>query len=47
MRRALLQDVQLMTQDQNFGFQPSLRLEAVAQRTKEQEADCDHPAIMF
>jgi hypothetical protein len=36
-----------MTQDQDFGFQPLLWLEAVAQRTKEQEADCDHLAIMF
>jgi hypothetical protein len=38
-RRALLQDVELMPQYQDFGFQPWPRLEAVAQHTGEQEAD--------
>jgi hypothetical protein len=46
-RGALLQDVQLMAQDQDFGFQPLLRLKAVAQHAEKQEADCDHSAIMF
>jgi hypothetical protein len=31
--RALLQDIELMPQNQDFGFQPSSRLEAVAQHT--------------
>src|SRR6266567_5492748 len=38
-RRALLQDVELMPQYQDFGFQPRPRLEEVAQHTDEQEAD--------
>jgi hypothetical protein len=46
-RSTLLQDVQLMTQDQDFGLQPPLRLEAVAQRAQEQETNRDHLAIMF
>jgi hypothetical protein len=36
-----------MAQDQDFGFQPPLRLEPVAKHAEEQEADCDHSAIMF
>ena len=43
---ALLQDIELMPQNQNFGFQPPSRLEAVAQQADEQ-ADCNHSAIMF
>ena len=39
-RRALLQDVELMPQYQDFGFQPRPRLEEVTQHTDEQEADC-------
>jgi len=39
-RRALLQHVELMSQHQDFGFQPRPWLEAVAQHTDEQEADC-------
>jgi hypothetical protein len=46
-RRALLQDVELMPQYQDFGFQPRSRLEEVAQHTDEQEADCNHPTILF
>jgi hypothetical protein len=46
-RRVLPQDVQLMPQDQDFGFKPLLRLEAVAQHAEEQEADYNHSAIMF
>jgi len=45
--RALLQDVELMPQYQNFGFQLPSRLEAVAQHADEKEADCNHAAIMF
>jgi hypothetical protein len=45
--RTLLEDIELMPQDQDFGFQPPSRLEAVAQHTDEQEAHCDHAAIMF
>jgi hypothetical protein len=39
-RRALLQDVELMPQYQDFGLQPRPRLEEVAQHPDEQEADC-------
>src|SRR5262249_41103050 len=46
-RRSLLQDVELMPQYQDFGFQPRPRLEEVAQHTDEQEADRNHSAIMF
>ena len=46
-RRVPLQDVKLMPQDQDFGLQPLLRLEAVAQHAEKQEADCNHSAIMF
>src|SRR5216684_6600278 len=40
--RALLQNIELMPQDQVFGFQPLPRLEAVAQHADEEEANCDH-----
>ena len=40
--RTLLEDVELMPQDQDFGFQPPSRLEAVAQHTDEEEGNCDH-----
>jgi hypothetical protein len=46
-RRALLQDVELMPQYQDFGFQPQSRLEEVAQHAGKQEADRNHSAIMF
>ena len=36
-----------MAQDQDFGFQPLPRLEVIAQHAKEQEANCNHAAIMF
>jgi len=42
---ALLQNI-LMPQYQDFGFQPLSRLEAVTQHADEQEADCNHSAIM-
>ena len=45
--RALLQDIELMPQDQDLGFQLLARLEPVAQHADEQEADCNHAAIMF
>ena len=35
-RRALLQDIELMPQYQDFGLQPCPRLEEVAQHTNEQ-----------
>jgi hypothetical protein len=44
---ALPQDVELMPQYQHFGFQSPSRLEAIAQRADEKEADCNHAAIMF
>jgi len=47
MWRALLQDVELMPQHQDFGFKPSSRLEAVAQHAHEKEGNSEHPAIMF
>jgi hypothetical protein len=46
-RRALLQDIELMPQDQDFGFQLPSRLEVVAQHTDEEESNCNHAAIMF
>ena len=46
-RRALLQDIELVPQDQDFGFQLLLRLEVIAQHADEQKADCNHSAIMF
>jgi hypothetical protein len=36
-----------MPQNQNFGFQPPSRLEAVAQQADEKEGNCNHSAIMF
>ena len=45
--RALLQDIELMPQDQDFGFQPPPRLEAVAQHADEKEGNCNHATIMF
>ena len=42
MWRALPQNIELMPQDQVFGFQPPSRLEAVAQHTDEKEANCNH-----
>jgi len=36
-----------MPQYQNFGFQAPARLEAIAEYADEQEADCNHAAIMF
>jgi hypothetical protein len=47
MRRALLQDVQLVPQGQDFGFQPLWRPETVAQHAEKQEADCNHSVMMF
>jgi hypothetical protein len=44
---ALLQNIELMPQYQDFGFQPPSRLEAVAQHADEKEAKCNHLAIMF
>jgi hypothetical protein len=43
-----LQDIELLPQHQDLGFQLLSRLEeAVAQHADEQEADCNHVAIMF
>jgi len=44
---ALLQDVELMPQYQDFGFQSPSRLEAIAQHANEKEANCNHATIMF
>ena len=46
-RYALLQNVQLMPQDENFGFQPLWRLETIPQHAEKQEADCNHSVMMF
>jgi hypothetical protein len=40
--RALPQDIELMPQDQDFGFQPRSRLEAVPHHTDQQQGNCDH-----
>ena len=45
--RSLLQDIELMPQYHDLGFQLLSRLETVAQHSDEQEADCNHAAIMF
>jgi hypothetical protein len=42
MWRALLEDIELMPQDEDFGFQPTSRLEAVAQHADDEEPNCDH-----
>jgi hypothetical protein len=44
---ALPQNIELMPQHQDFGFQTLSRLETVTQHADEQEADCNHSAIMF
>jgi hypothetical protein len=44
---ALLQNIELMPQYQDFGFQPPSRLEAVTQHADEKEDNCNHSAIMF
>jgi hypothetical protein len=43
----LLQDVELMSQYQDFGFQSPARFEAIAKHADKKEADCKHAAIMF
>jgi hypothetical protein len=46
---ALLQDIALMPQYQDFGFQPPPRLEAVAQHADEKEGNlqsCDDHALI-
>jgi len=45
--RTLPKNVELMPQHQHLGLQLLSRLEAVAQHADEQEADCNHAAIMF
>ena len=40
--RTLLEDIDLMPKNQDFRFQPPSRLEAVAQRTDEEEGNCNH-----
>jgi hypothetical protein len=44
---ALLQDIELMPQYQDFGFRPPPRLEAVAQHAEEKEGNCNHTTIML
>jgi hypothetical protein len=44
---ALLQDVELMSQYQDFGFQLPPRLNTVAQYADEQEGNCNHGTIML
>jgi hypothetical protein len=44
---APLQDIELMPQNKDFGFQPPSRLEAVAQHTDDKNGICNHSAIMF
>ena len=45
--RALLQNIKLMPQYQDFGFQLPPRFEAVAQHADEKESNCNHAAIML
>jgi hypothetical protein len=44
---ALLQNIELVPQNQNFGFELASRFEAVAQHVNEKETSCNHAAIMF
>ncbi|PNE10135.1 MAG: hypothetical protein CR217_15920 [Beijerinckiaceae bacterium] len=44
--RALLQNIKLMPQDQDFGFQPPPRFEAIAQHADEKNSNCNHATIM-
>ena len=44
---ALLQDIELMPQYQDFRFQPPPRPEAVAQHADEKEGNCNHTMIML
>jgi len=44
---ALLQNIELMPQKQDFSLQPPSRLEAVAQHTDDKNGNCNHSAIMF
>ena len=44
---ALLQDIELMPQYQDFGFQPPPRFEGVAQHADEKEGNCNHATIML
>jgi hypothetical protein len=45
--RLPLQNIELMTQRDEFRLQLLSRPDAVAQRADEQEADCNHLAIMI
>jgi hypothetical protein len=45
--RSLLQDIELMPQYHDLGFQLLSRLEAVAQHADEQGPDWNHAVIMF
>ena len=40
--RALLQNIELMPQDQDFSFEPQAQLEAVAQHADEKKGNCHH-----
>ena len=44
---ALLQDIELMPQSQDFGFQPLPRFEAVAQEADDKADNCNHTTIML
>jgi hypothetical protein len=44
---ALPQDIELMPQNKDFGFQPLPRFEAVAQQADEKAGNCNHTAIML
>jgi hypothetical protein len=44
---AMLQDIELMPQSQDFGFQPPPRFEAVAQGADERAGNCNHTTIML
>jgi hypothetical protein len=44
---ALLQDIELMPQYQDFGFQSAPQLEAVAQHADEKDGNCKQATIML
>jgi hypothetical protein len=45
--RALAEDIELMPENQDFGFELASRLEAVAQHANDKNGNCNHSPIMF
>jgi hypothetical protein len=45
--RVLAEDIELMPENQDFGFELASRLEAVAQHANDKNGNCNHSPIMF